>query len=156
MADKTELVIILGLNPDGPGYMVLRKTADGIGKVSSSVHVRPKIDMSTGRVFLARAGPTTATAFEARHYRLVGDPSMIDLGEQEVKPFLSPDDPGTTRVAPPVQEVGASPGDGGSRLSLLQRQPRTTPATATPASIMSDAEARVAIDNARAAGMVLV
>jgi len=81
---------------------------------------------------------------------------VIDLGEQEVTPFLSPDVPGTTRVAPPVQEVGASPGDGGSRLGLLQRQPWATPATVTPVTIMSDAEARVAIDDARAAGMVLV
>jgi hypothetical protein len=106
VADKTEMVIILGFNPDGPDNMVLRKTTDGVGKVSSSVHVRPKIDMATGREFLVRvrADPTKATAFEMRHYRLAGDPSVIYLGTQEVKPFLTPDAPGTMRVAPSVQE----------------------------------------------------
>ena len=133
------MCVILGLNHDGAGYRVLQQTDDGVGKVSASVHVRPQLDMTTERSHLARAraNPLTATEFQRRHYRLIGDPMLIDLGEQELRPFRTPDSTGVSVPAPIVQEVGASPGHGGSRVALLPKRQRLPPASGTPASIMT-------------------
>ncbi len=58
VADKTELVTILGLSPDGPGNIVLWTTPDGVGNVFLSVHVQLKTDMANGLSFLRACART--------------------------------------------------------------------------------------------------
>ena len=153
--DKTEVVLVLGFNPDGPGYHVLRMD----GTITASIHVKVTPEVATKRDFLAavRADPLTASEFVKRHVDIVGEP--VDTSEAAslgVQDLSDPDS--TTRLVRhlDVQEVGAHPGHGGSRTGLLPKAPSPTlNVSPTSAVRMTKAEANARIAGAREAGMVL-
>ena len=161
--DKAELVVVLGLNHDGPGFRVLKQD----GTIVASVHVRAVTGGKVLRTALAEArkDPATASAFMKEHYNLGDDV----LGLQAAKGGCTDLDielPGAVALVPPVQVVGATPGMAGSRVSLHPRaltknekragQRHPVPAATRPArrGTLSLEVANAMITSAAAAGHV--
>jgi len=153
--DKTEVVFVLGFNPDGPGYRVLRKD----GKITASIHVKVTPEVATKREYLeaVRKNPLEQTEFVQRHIDLVGTPvdtsAAGSLGVQDIS-VSSQEQRTVQRLA--VQEVGAHPGHGGSRTGLVDKAPTRTLTVSTRSPVLMTKESADAlIANARAAGMVM-
>ena len=168
---KNELVAILGLSHDGPGYRAI-KVSDG--EVITSAHIKAQPALGTARSLIARVAtdPTAPEAAFVSKYCNTSD-IYVDIADAERGLLAHMEDTArdmaAAAAAPPplVQQVGHAPGHGGSRCGLRRRATpavprggsrRGSPQARLPATrgpIHDKATTRALVRDARAAGMVL-
>ena len=116
---KNELVAILGLSHDGPGYRAI-KVSDG--EVITSAHIKAQPALGTARSLIARVAtdPTAPEAAFVSKYCNTSD-IYVDIADAERGLLAHMEDTARDMAAaamvppPVVQQVGHAPGHGGSR-----------------------------------------
>ena len=168
---KNGLVVILGLNHDGPGYRAI-KTSDSV--VIPSVHIKSIPALGTAQTLMTRlaSDPTAPGAAFISKYCSTSD-IYVDIADTPRGLLAHTKDTGGDRAAaataPPhlVPQVGHTPGHGGPRRGLRRRATPAAPRggsrrgspqardPVTRGAILDEATARALIHDARAAGVVL-
>ncbi|MEE3088887.1 MAG: hypothetical protein VX327_04280, partial [Actinomycetota bacterium] len=115
---RTEIGIVIGVNSDGHGYIIRTASED-----EATMNCRISTDIQTvlDMVNTARANPAEATPLMRRAFNLDG------VYEWQLSNDTTKTD--TVPTTQPSRRVGATPGDGGSRLRLAR--PRDTSACAS-------------------------
>ena len=151
---KNVLVVIIGFNNDGPGYRAVR--VDN-GTVVASVHIKP--DPRQPRCNLpGLLGTSSAAAsdFVREHYDLSDSSRTFDLGTAMPGQITDlADEPAAPTPPGLVQQVGAAPGNGGSRAGLRRRAGPAQAAEVSGGLLHDTSTVQVMIRDTRAAGQVL-
>jgi len=149
---KSELVLIMGLNPDGPGYQFLCQD----GKIRASVHVTPCPTHESPPAYVARATADSGCfdfAFSNK-INCIDDSAAVSQGVSDLDDSIA--DRLNVPQRPPV-EVGALPGHGGSRAGLEPHASAVdVPPPVSSVIIYSKSEARAIESSARDAGAVFM
>jgi len=124
---KNELVAILGVSHDGPGYRAI-KVSDG--EVITPAHIQARLALGTARSLMATvaSGPTAPGAAFVSKYCNTSDVYVDITGaERGLLAHMegTASDKAAAATAPPlmpmVHQVGSTPGHGGSRCGLRPR-----------------------------------